>query len=125
MLMRCASSLVLLPLAGVLMLGGCDRSASDVAAPTVTTRPADPAASSETGGIQSWKPSRDPRIASFLGLETTKPVMWIEHPPLGADRITQFTIPGVPPAEAAHLIVFHFDETGGGPLDLNIRRWEA
>ncbi len=114
---------------------GCERQepVETIAPPAVmppTTAPAgDPVATATTPTTGKparppWRPSDDPKKATFLGLVADKPATWIEHPPQGSMRLANFTVPGRDGAEAAHIVVFYFGATQGGSIDANIDRWQ-
>ncbi|MHC4219698.1 MAG: hypothetical protein ACYSU7_14750 [Planctomycetota bacterium] len=71
-----------------------------------------------------WKPSDDPRLAKFMGLEAPKPATWIEHPPSGLGRKANYTVPGRDGNEAAHVVVYYFGQGQGGDIESNIERWQ-
>jgi len=114
---------------------GCNRDepvppSETVTAPTVV--PPTTAATSPTTDPTSgqparlpWRPSDDPKKATFLGLVADKPATWIEHPPQGQMRLANFTVPGRDGTEAAHIVVFYFGAAQGGSIDANIDRWQT
>ena len=96
------------------------------ATPATATTPTTPTTAPATmpPARSAWRPSDDPKIATFLGLVADKPATWIEHPPQGSMRLANYTVPGRDGTEAAHIVVFYFGATQGGSIDANIDRWQ-
>ena len=106
------------------LAAGCDRNASAPAPPSADPPPASqPANGPVAPPDERWKPSTDPRVATFLGLDAPKPVTWIEHPPTFRMRKAQYTVPGREGRNAAEVVVYYFGATGGGTVEANIERW--
>ncbi|TVQ51210.1 MAG: hypothetical protein EA377_13090 [Phycisphaerales bacterium] len=66
----------------------------------------------------------DPTVATFLGLRGPKPASWLWRPPQNAMIHTNYTVPGRDGGRAAHINVYFFGEGMGGPIQMNIDRWQ-
>jgi hypothetical protein len=111
------------------LAAGCDRNVPRDEPATVEPPPPPPPPATQPieatapPADEGWKPSSDPKVARFLGLEAPKPVTWIEHPPPFSMRKAQYTVPGRDGSNAADVIVYYFGAGGGGTVEDNIERW--
>ena len=113
-------------------LAGCRKDQPAGTAPSAAVEPAPkpagqlPAATvPRASAPPAWRPSDDPRVAKFLGLRAPKPVTWSEQPPQSSMHVADYVVPGRDGHNAAHVVVFHFPPGQGGPVDMNIARWEG
>lgn len=85
--------------------------------PTPTDDPTDP---------QNWRisgPEDDPRRLEVGGLHALKSPTWTWQRPSAQFRTLQYTVPGRDGGDSADLVVSLFFGREGGPLSLNIERW--
>jgi hypothetical protein len=119
--------IALITVLSALSLAHCGEggSAEPVAGPPAPTMPGSPTtAPAQRPTNPDWKPSDDPKLAKFMGLQAPKPATWIEHPPSGLGRIANYTVPGRDGNEAAHVVVYYFGQGQGGDVESNIERWQ-
>lgn len=72
------------------------------------------------------KPGKNGLTRLFLlDWETEVPNAWKEQTPSSSMRLAQYQIPGANSGEEGELVVFFFGEGAGGPVEVNIARWQS